>query len=108
MFKQSVLHKDKGWFFPLFFKNWWVAAYLLMAIALYVQALYQKNQLVSVLEGKLSTLEKAKEEALLEKEELTLRLKSEEDPEWMELVLKKRLGLVEEGETKVIFSKGRS
>lgn len=85
--------------------NWWVVACILMAIALYAEALYQKNQLASRLGKKSESLKREKIAALREKEQLLLRLKSENDPEWVELVLKQKLGVVEEGETKVVFSK---
>ena len=78
---------------------------MLMAVALYAQALYQKNQLASLLTKKAELLKKEKELAIRDQEQLELRIKSEEDPEWALLVLKQRLGVVEEGETKVIFQK---
>ena len=96
-------NKDKVLSF--FLTNWWVGAFILMAVALYAQALYQKNQLASLLQKKAEHLKKEKELAIRDQEQLKLRIKSEEDPEWALLVLKQRLGVVEEGETKVIFQK---
>ena len=105
MYKRLKAHENKGKILSFFLKNWWVGAFVLMAVALYVQALYQKNQLASLLENKACMLKEEKKRAMKEKEQLMLRLKSEDDPEWALLVLKQKLGVVEEGETKVIFSK---
>ncbi|MGE0831966.1 MAG: hypothetical protein AB7N99_04835 [Simkaniaceae bacterium] len=55
------------------------------------------------LEEKVQSLEKAYSEAALEKEALLLRIESQQDLEWMELVLKEKLGVVPEGQTKVVF-----
>lgn len=96
---------SKGKIFSFFLTNWWVGAFVLMACAVYAQALYQKNQLASLLKKKAELLKREKELALRDQKQLELRLKSEEDPEWALLVLKQRLGVVEEGETKVIFQK---
>ena len=96
---------SKGKVLSFFLTNWWVGAFVLMACALYAQALYQKNHLASLLKEKAQLLKEEKELALRDQEQLQLRLKSEDDPEWALLVLKQRLGVVEEGETKVIFPK---
>lgn len=88
-----------------FFKNWWVAAFILMALAFYAEASYQKQQEAFFLEEKYAALQKEKVKALDERQELGLQLKSEEDPQWIELVLKYKLGVVPEGETKVVFRK---
>jgi len=88
-----------------FFKNWWVGVLIMMAIAVHVQALNRKNQLVHSLEAKVLLLKEEKQRALEEREQLKACIQTEDDPEWMLLVLKRKLGLVEEGETKVIFTK---
>ena len=84
-------------------KNWWVGAFILMAWAIYIQAIHKKNRLVDTLQERVNTLTKAKIEAMEEKKELVLRMQSQEDPEWIELVLKEKLGVVAEGELKVVF-----
>lgn len=84
-------------------KNWWVLACLLMTGGLYFQALHKKNQFVAKLQAKVDQINVAKEEALLKHEELLLRMESQEDPESMELILKEKLGVVAEGETKVVL-----
>ncbi|MCB1110652.1 MAG: hypothetical protein KDK64_06680 [Chlamydiia bacterium] len=87
----------------LVFKNWWVVAFVLMAGAIYLQAIHKKNQRLAALKEKVETLAAAKIVALERKEELLLRLGSQHDPDFIELVLKEKLGVLAEGETKVVF-----
>lgn len=87
----------------LFVQNWWVFAFVAMAIAIYAQAIHKKNRLEQKLQGKVEALKIAKKEEEKQKEEILLRLQSQEDPEWMELVLKEKLGVTGEGELKVVF-----
>lgn len=87
----------------LFIQNWWVVAFVVMVVALYAQAIHKKNRLEQKLQGKVKELRLAKQEGEKKRKELLLRLKSQDDPEWMELVLKEKLGVTGEGELKVVF-----
>lgn len=84
-------------------RYWYVVACCAMSFAFYLQATYQKKILLVTLQRKKEALQVAKERALAEREQLQLRLQSEEDPLFMELVLKERLGVVSEEEIKVLF-----
>ena len=84
-------------------KNWWVIAFVLMACGFYLQAIHKKNRLVRALQERVDYLSLTKREAEEEKEELLIRIQSQEDPEWLELVLKEKLGVTGEGELKVVF-----
>lgn len=84
-------------------RNWWVIAFISMVWAVYVQAIHRKNRDLAILKEKVERLTLAKERALEEKEELLLRMEAGEDPEWLELVLKEKLGVVAEKERKVVF-----
>ncbi|MCB1107922.1 MAG: hypothetical protein KDK76_07500 [Chlamydiia bacterium] len=84
-------------------KNWWVIAFVSMAGAIYFQSIHKKNQLVASLQGKVDLLTQAKLDALERKEELLFRIQSQEDPDFIELVLKERLGVTGEGELKVVL-----
>ena len=84
-------------------KNWWVIAFILMAGAVYVEAIHKKNRLVSALQERVDTLTRAKIDALEKKEELLLRISSQDDPDFIELILKEKLGVTAEGELKVVF-----
>ncbi len=84
-------------------RNWWVIAFIAMVGAVYVQAMHKKNRDLYALQEKVERLTLAKTAALEEKEELLLRMDAKEDPEWLELVLKEKLGVVAKGEVKVVF-----
>ncbi|MCB1116843.1 MAG: hypothetical protein KDK71_10280 [Chlamydiia bacterium] len=47
-------------FRPLFIQNWWVVAFVVMAVALYAQAIHKKNRLEQKLQGKVEELRLAK------------------------------------------------
>jgi len=87
----------------LLLRNWWVIVFVVMAWSIYLQAIHKKNRLVFKLEEKASSLEMRRSMAQGEKEELLLRMQSHDDPEWIELVLKEKLGAVPEGQIKVVF-----
>lgn len=74
-----------------------------MTLAIYFQAIHKKNRIVATLQEKRDSLTKAKESALFENEELRLRMQSQGDLDFLELVLKEKLGVTGEGETKVVF-----
>ena len=84
-------------------KNWWVIAFILMAGAIYIQAIHKKNRLVATVQERVDTLVAAKMDAMEKKEELLLRINSQNDPDFIELVLKEKLGVTAEGELKVVF-----
>ena len=84
-------------------RNWWVIAFVLMAGAIYIQAIHKKNRLVATLQERVDTLSRSKMDAMEKKEELILRINSQNDPDFVELVLKEKLGVTAEGELKVVF-----
>jgi hypothetical protein len=87
-----------------FFKSsWWMLLFWGLCFGIYSHAMHKKKQVCFELQSKLHDLEKAKDLALSEREDLALQIQSQNDPDWIELVLKKRLGLVPEGQKKVYF-----
>lgn len=84
-------------------KNWWVIVFVSMATGLYAQAVHKKHCLEKTLKEKVTHLNALKENREIRNQELKLRLQSFDDPEWMELVLKEKLGVTGEGELKVVF-----
>ena len=74
-----------------------------MAGAIYIQAIHKKNQLLATLKEKVETLNDTKVQQLERKQQLLLRIQSQEDPDFIELLLKEKLGVIEEGELKVVF-----
>lgn len=81
----------------------WVVLFLVVAALFYVQGMQKKEVEHLRLKEKISVLEAERDKVVAEKDELELEIKSEDDPKWVELMLKKNLGLVPEGETKVYF-----
>lgn len=60
----------------------------------------EKNRL----QVKLDQLQLEKEKALATQKVLLKQMNSQSDPAWIELVLKRELGVIPEGETKVLFT----
>lgn len=52
---------------------------------------------------RLALLEDEMEQVMQDREELLLRIDSQKDPTWVEMVLMRDLGVVPEGQTKVLF-----
>jgi len=80
-------------------------SFLLLCVFLLTKGLDAKERLCFELEGAIQELESAKLVALETREDLQLQIQSRGDSDWMELVLKKRLGVVPEGQIKVYFKK---
>lgn len=86
-------------------RSWWVVGCCAVTGLIYLQAFKEKNASVRELAFRLEEMEKEKILALQEKEELHLRIASQNDPAWIEMILMRDLGVVPEGFLKVHFSK---
>ncbi len=84
-------------------RYWWVIAFASLCGVLYLHAMREKNIIYLEMAGRLQTLEKEKALAIAEQEELNLQIQSQTDPAWIEMVLRRNLGMVPEGQTKVYF-----
>jgi hypothetical protein len=84
-------------------RSWWVIAFVALCGVIYLHGVRQKNITYQEMTGRLQILEAEKTLALADQEELLLQIQSQSDPAWVELVLKRNLGLVPEGQTKVYF-----
>lgn len=71
----------------------------------YLHGIYHKGQELAQLKGRFEILEKEKLLVLEEQKELCLQIQSQNDPAWIELILKKNLGMVPEGQVKVYFER---
>jgi len=89
----------------LWVRNWWVAAICALVGCVYVHSLKEKNAALRELVFRLQEMEKEKLLASQEKEELHLRISSQNDPAWIETILMRDLGVVPEGYLKVHFRK---
>lgn len=84
-------------------RSWWMWLFLAIIYLLFEQGMEGRRAAQEEITSRLEHLEKEKQVALEEQEELLFQLKSEGDPAYVELVLMRRLGLVPEGQTKVYF-----
>lgn len=73
--------------------------------AVYSHGMRKKTKTCMELQYKIVELEQVKQSFLEEQEDLSLQIHSQNDPAWVELVLKKKLGVVPEGQIKVYFKK---
>lgn len=83
--------------------SWWVILFLLLLFFIYDQAMQRRKQEEAALKNKYEQLLAQKNTFLQELEDLTIRKNSQGEKAWIEMVLKEKLGLVEENQIKVIF-----
>lgn len=86
-------------------RSWWVVVFCLLSCACYLQAAGSKKAIIADLQTRALELEMEKQRAILNKEELELKIASYSDPAWIELVLLREVGVVPEGYLKVHFKK---
>jgi hypothetical protein len=84
-------------------KSWWVILFFMICCFAYDQGSFHQRKQVLTLTSKLEKLEKQKEILDLQTKELRLQVASQNDPEYIEMVLMRRLGLILEGQKKVLF-----
>jgi hypothetical protein len=92
-----------GMLMQIFRSFWWVFLFLLVGWGLYAKGMEKKRTLSLQLKSKIAQLESQRLCALQKGEELRLQIESQSDPAWVEMVLKKKLGVVPEGQIKVYF-----
>lgn len=85
-------------------KSWWVILFSLLCLFLYDGAIKNRALEESKLLKKKQTVLDLQNRAQAMQESWLAQIESQEDPEWIELVLMQRLGLVPEGAIKVLFS----
>ncbi len=90
--KKSWIYRS-GWFFIL----------LGAAALFYMRAMEAKKHTYEEMSFQFHQLEKERDEALSIKNDLALQIQSQSDPAWVEMVLKRNLGMVREGQVKVYF-----
>lgn len=97
--KASLKRVKKGGIY----QNWWVALFIAACCLIYFNSGDKKNEVLATLDSHLQHLKIEKALLLQEKEDLLLQVNSQSDPAWIQLTLKKGLGLVPEGQKKVYF-----
>jgi hypothetical protein len=92
-------------FEELVLKSWWTILFFLISLFAYDQAAKRRGREEQNLREKLRQLCTSHQEALALQQELKREIVSQNDENWIELVLMQKLGLVPEGQTKVHFIK---
>lgn len=97
------MHQKKS--FRLFLKYGWVIGFTLLCGILFEKGMRNKETQYQLLKDQYSYLEKEKEIALVEQQNLKNQINSQSDQGWIELVLKKGLGVTPESQQKIFFDK---
>lgn len=87
-----------------FIKSGWVILFILLCYLGYEHGLSKRNEDYSKLYSAYQELQKEKKALLAEQENLSLQINSQSDPDYVELTLMKGLGLVADGQKKVLFT----
>jgi len=88
----------------VFIRSWWVVLFILFCYLCYEQGLRKRDVDFAKLYIQYMDLLDEKQRALAKNENLHLQINSHNDPEFVEMTLMKGLGLVPEGQTKVLFT----
>jgi hypothetical protein len=89
--------------YTIFFRCWWTVLLILFCYGFYLHAMHKKKLLHDELKGKADHLEAQLCAAIEKREDLLMQMQSQSDPAWIELLIKKHLGMVPYGQTKVYF-----
>ena len=88
-----------------FQRYWWVLLFCLVCYVTYDQVIKKRTKDLAEVEYQIGLLEREKQLVCNEKEDLVLKIHSQSDPAWIELMLMQELGVVPEGHLKVYFTK---
>lgn len=86
-------------------KWWWTILFCLASYIFFDSAQRKKDKEIFTLQQQMQQIRSEQQLLAHQKDELTARIESQNDPEWVELVLMKELGVVPEGYMKVYFKK---
>jgi len=100
----KIEYRKKAQLLPSFA---WTLFFAVFCGAVHVHAMDRKTKACEELASKIKELEQVRQSALEEREDLALQINSQNDESWIEMVLKKRLGVVPEGQMKVYFKNDR-
>ena len=103
--KNNSIKKNLLAFFDqIIINSWWVYLFILCGYFTLNFFINKKETEIQNLENRLNELHDQKIYAENQREDYSLRINSQADPAWIELVLKKELGVVPEGHIKVHFT----
>lgn len=106
--RKSVKSSPFARFKDLIKSSWWVVAFCLFTYMLANQSFSLKQVKVQELERLYLSLKTKRQDAMMQKERFLVHLGSHADPEFISMILKKKLGVVPEGQIKVHFKKDGS
>jgi len=86
-------------------QSWWVLLFCALVAAAYFHFMKEKKGALSLLSGRLYEMEQEKWRSIQKREDLELRIASQNDPAWIEMILIRDLGVVPEGFLKVHFKR---
>jgi Tfp pilus assembly protein PilN len=89
----------------ILYQHWWFFLILFLFFVVYRVAIKKKQDEISFLTSRIQELQVQKEQKTQQKEDLISRIEAQNDPAWIEQVLKKEIGVVPDGQMKVHFSK---
>jgi len=103
--KEFKMVQPKRNFFKIELRRFcWVLLFGLVAFLAYYGAVRGRNSQICEYKNKLIHLQAEKKKITLENQDLQLKINSQSDPAWIELILMKELGVVPEGKLKVHFT----
>ena len=95
--------KTSKLFDQLVAKSWWTILFVLICLFTYDLSSRKKLQTQRSLQEKLATLEESVHHAKKEQLLMQQQIAAQDDPDWIELMLMRKLGLVPENQTKILF-----
>lgn len=86
-------------------RTWFMIAFCVLTGVIHAHFLNEKKRAIHQLNERLNVMENEKMAALKIREDYQLRIASQSDPAWIEMILMRDLGVVPEGFLKVHFKK---
>lgn len=86
-------------------RYWWVGVFCVMTGLVYFHCMKEKRVAAKLLSMRLVEMENEKLYAMQKRDDLQLRIASQNDSSWIEMILMRDLGVVPEGFLKVHFKK---
>lgn len=106
MINKKHIEQSSVWkkFQIFFLSSWWVILFILLCGMSYEYGLQTLQRDFVKLHEQYIDLQKEKNAALALQRNLKVQINSQSDPDWIELTLIKKLGVVPEDQVKVFFS----
>ena len=95
-----------SWLIKEFLSSWWVVGFLLLCGLFYEERLKAGDQIYRQLMNHKNELHERIAASKTEQKKLRDTIASFEDPAWIEITLKRKLGLVEDGEIVIFYGTG--